>query len=113
MNWKRSLIACISIGLLLFPYNIIGCADGEAPYDYYVSFFHKRMDGKTAYDPFSYTNLKFLYGDGEAISTEQETAGEWTGYGRQQFSREDAYQFMCKFTARDIAAVTDHIRKKR
>src|SRR5574343_366997 len=112
MNWKRSLIACISIGLLLFPYNIIGCADGEAPYDYYVSFFHKRMDGKPAYDPFSYTNLKFLYGDGEAISTEQETAGEWTGYGRQQFSREDAYQFMCKFTARDIAAVTDHIRKK-
>lgn len=112
MNWKRSLTVCISIGLLLFPYNIIGCADGDAPYDYFVSFFHKRMDGKQAYDPFSYTNIKFLYGDEEAIPTDKQTSGEWADYGQQQFSREEAFLFMCKFSAKDIAAVVDHIRKK-
>ena len=112
MNWKRSIQVCISLTLLLLPYNIIGCAGDEAaPYDYFISFFHKRMDGQAAYDPFTYTNIKFLYGDAEVVPTEQQTAAEWTSYEKQQFSKEDAYLLMCKFTGKEIAAIGDHIRK--
>ncbi len=113
MNWKKFLLSCSSLALLVsFPYNIIGCAGGEPdPYDYFVSFFDKRLANAPGYEPFYYTNYQFLYKEEEPVNTAAITASEWISYGGNTFSDKAAYAFVNQFARKDLSALYNGIEK--
>ena len=114
MNWKLFITACSSTACLLFPYNIIGCSGGEMdPYDYYVSFYHKDLAGDTSYRPFYYTNYQFLYDPVEPVNVAEITSAEWAGFGENRFSAREAYDFICRFSFKDISVLYYHLEKKQ
>jgi hypothetical protein len=113
MNWKLFIIVCINSAALLFPYNIIGCADGDDPYDYFVSFFHKDAAGKTGYEPFYYTNYLFLYGSDELVNTAEITSAEWSAWSKKSFTAKEAYDFVCRYPRHEIASLYYNIEKNQ
>lgn len=114
MNWKIFTIVCINILCISFPYNIIGCAsDDPDPYDYYVSFFNTQLPEDKGFEPFYYTNMRFLYKDDEPENTSMVTAGEWVPYGGNSFSQQDAYEFVVGFPRKDLSTIYFHIEKNQ
>ena len=114
MNCKLFLVACINAAALLFPYNIIGCAGGDDdPYDYYVSFFAKNNSSVPGYQPFYYTNVRFLYREEEPVNTAEATAAEWVGYGNNSYSRKDAYDFVVKYARKDLSNLYFNLEKNQ
>jgi hypothetical protein len=63
MNWKVIIAAFSGFASLLFPQNLIGCADSLDYYNYYTSFFSKGTSGTPEYEPFYYTALSDFYYD--------------------------------------------------
>jgi hypothetical protein len=114
MNWKKCLIVCINLFCLALPYNIIGCAGGDAdPYDYFVSFFSRNNTGVKGYEPFYYTNYRFLYQDEEPVSTADLTSAEWVSYGNNSFTAKDAYAFVCQFARKDLSSLYFNLEKNQ
>ncbi|MET0300971.1 MAG: hypothetical protein ABW036_14460, partial [Flavitalea sp.] len=114
MNWKIFLAACISFFAILLPYNIIGCGGSDAdPYDYFVSFFDKKLDTEPHSKPFYYTNYKFLYDDEEPVNLAELTSAEWINYTNRKASKADAYNFVCKYPVKDITNLYNHIEKNQ
>jgi hypothetical protein len=114
MNWKKCLIVCINVFCLALPYNIIGCAGGDAdPYDYFVSFFSKNNTDVKGYEPFYYTNYRFLYQDEEPVSTADLTSAEWVGYGNNSFSAKEAYAFVCQYARKDLSSLYFNLEKSQ
>lgn len=114
MNWKLFITAFISCICVLFPYNIIGCGGGDIdPYDYYVSFFQKKLAGDAAYEPFYYTNNQFLYDATEPVNVAELTAAEWTGFAGNSFSGKEAYDFVCRFSLNDLSSLYYHLEKNQ
>lgn len=114
MNWKIFTIVCVNSALILFPYNIIGCASSDAdPHDYYVSFFHNSVSGTSGYEPFYYTNYQFLYETQEPVNTAEVTSAEWTGFGGNSFTVNDAYRFVCRFAHKDLSNLYYHLEKNQ
>ncbi|MFT3826850.1 MAG: hypothetical protein QM731_23200 [Chitinophagaceae bacterium] len=113
MNWKKFLLSCSSLGLLIsFPYNIIGCAGGEPdPYDYFVSFFNTNLGSTPGYEPFYYTNYEFLYKNDEPVNTATVTAAEWIPYAGNKFTDQDASAFVNQYARKDLAALYNSIEK--
>jgi hypothetical protein len=63
MNWKVIIASFSGFASLLFPQNLIGCADSSDYYNYYTSFFSKGTSGTPEYEPFYYTALSDFYYD--------------------------------------------------
>lgn len=114
MNWKKCLIVCINIFCLALPYNIIGCAGGEPdPYDYFVSFFSKNNTDVKGYEPFYYTNCRFLYQDEEPVSTADLTSADWVSYGNNSFTAKEAYAFVCQYARKDLSSLYFNLEKSQ
>ncbi|WEK37370.1 MAG: hypothetical protein P0Y53_07645 [Candidatus Pseudobacter hemicellulosilyticus] len=114
MNWKKCIIVCINLCCLAFPYNIIGCAGGDAdPYDYYQSFFDNRLSNQKGFEPFYYTNVQFLYQEEEPVNTAKATAAEWAPYAGNSFTAEAAYDFVVKFGRKDLSSLYFHLEKNQ
>ncbi len=69
MNLKIFLTAFISGIFCAFPTNIFGCGGEVDPYDYYISFFSRKLVTDQEQRPFFYTNLLLFY-DGDYYGTE-------------------------------------------
>ncbi|RYG00796.1 MAG: hypothetical protein EOO02_14135, partial [Chitinophagaceae bacterium] len=114
MNWKLFLTVCVSLAVTLLPYNIIGCGGGDAdPYDYFVSFFDKKLDGDPLAKPFYYTNYKFLYDEEEPVNLAELTSSEWISYTGVKATRAEAFSFVCRYAVKDITNLYNHIEKSQ
>ncbi|MBK8088372.1 MAG: hypothetical protein IPK31_10725 [Chitinophagaceae bacterium] len=111
MNWKHCFTALISLGLICFPYNIIGCGGGDDPYDYYTSFFSQRLNGDESFRPFYYTGYRFLYDELEPVSTKEITSEEWVGYTTGKATKKDVQQFVLKYNYKQLSTLYNYIEK--
>lgn len=114
MNWKIFTIVCVNLVAVCFPYNILGCAGGdEDPYDYFVSFYHKDLGDEKGYEPFYYTNYRFLYEEDEHVNTAEVTSAEWVGYAGNKFDKKAAYSFVCEYALKDLTSLYYNIEKNQ
>ncbi|MEQ1796420.1 MAG: hypothetical protein ABL872_00640 [Lacibacter sp.] len=113
MNWKHCFTALISLGLICFPYNIIGCGGSDDPYDYYTSFFSQKLNGDESFRPFYYTGYRFLYDEMEPVSTKEMTSEEWVGYTTGKATKKDVQQFVLKYSYKQLSTLYNHIEKKQ
>jgi hypothetical protein len=113
MNWKLITGSLLLNSLLLLPYNIIGCADWEDPYDYYTSFFSQALTTDEHLRPFYYTSYRFLYDDIEPVSTKDTTSAEWKSYTGSTVTETNIRSFILKYTHKQLANLYAHIEKKQ
>ncbi len=113
MNWKLFTAACVSIVMISFPQNIIGCGPDADPYDYYTSFFHQGLPEAKAYKPFYYTSYNFLYDETEPVETADVLCKEWSNYCGDNVTAKDAGDFLVKFDAKDINNLYYHLEKNQ
>ena len=83
------LTAVISLACVAFPYNIIGCAGGDDPYDYFTGFFDPRLGNAKELKPFYYT-YNFTYDREEPVDQWAVTARDWSGYSGVESSDKEA-----------------------
>lgn len=113
MNWKIFLTGCVSLFIVAFPKNIIGCGPEVDPYDYYTSFFHQRLPDAKGYKPFYYTGYNFLYDDKDEVSTGYLLANEWAGYCGVPVTDADAKLFVNRFSWKDMNNLYFHLEKNQ
>lgn len=113
MNWKLFITACVSLAMISFPQNIIGCGPDADPYDYYTSFFHQNLPDAKAYKPFYYTSYYFLYDETEPVETADVLCREWSTYCGGTVSAKDARDFITRFDAKDINNLYYHLEKNQ
>ncbi len=113
MNWKIFTTACVSIALISFPQNIIGCGPDADPYDYYTSFFNQNLPEDNAYKPFYYTSYNFLYDETEPVETVDVLCKEWSDYCGSTVSTKDAKLFLTNFDAKDLNNLYFHLEKNQ
>jgi hypothetical protein len=113
MNWKQFTIACVSVAMVSFPQNIIGCGPDADPYDYYTSFFHPNLPDAKAYKPFYYTSYNFFYDETEPVETSDVLAKEWSTYCGNSVIEADAKKFVNKFAVKDLSNLYFNIEKNQ
>ena len=93
MNWKKSLIFCISFTAVFFGEIAvnIACGPEQDPYDYYVSFFHNNVQGNE-YEAFAYNEMVYLFKDEEFESEAKINSAEWADF--LNVKKEDVYKTM-------------------
>lgn len=81
INWKKSLIFCVSFFAVFFGEIAvnIACGPEQDPYDYYVSYFHNNVQGDE-YSPFAFSEMVYLYNDQEVESEAEINSAEWAKY---------------------------------
>lgn len=115
MNWKTSLIACISTGLsVAMPQNIIGCAGGyEDPHDYFTHFFNAHQwDNQKSYTPYYYTGVAFLYSGEDVVRSSDTLFNEWQNYFGNRISGDDLAQFFYNGDTLQMWQVYQHVNAK-
>lgn len=112
MNWKP-ITGALLISSMLLPYNIIGCAGTEDPYDYYTSFFSQALNPDEQLRPFYYTSYRFLYDEAEPVSTKEITSAEWNSYTGPEVPVKDIRSFILKYNYQQLANLYAHIEKKQ
>lgn len=112
MRWKIFLIVSINFSCIFFPYNIIGCGPDADPYDYYTSFFNNDLAASPGFKPFYYTSLNFLYDEQEPVKTEEVLANEWAGHCGVPVTDKDAYDFVMKYSWKDLNNLYMNLEKK-
>lgn len=113
MKLKIFLTACVSLFLISFPQNMIGCGPDVDPYDYYTSFFQAGVHGASAYKPFYYSGYVFLYDESEPVSSADELAKEWAAFCGSPVTEKDAKSFVMEFSVKDVRALYNNIEKKQ
>lgn len=113
MNWKAFTAVCISVAIISFPRNIIGCGPEMDPYDYYTSFFHQNLPDAGGYRPFYYTGYNFLYDNSEPVTVSDLLAEEWAAYGAAPVTKADAKKLVNKFSSKDLNNLYYHIEKNQ
>ena len=114
MKLKAFIAGLTGSIFLLFPYNIIGCAGGDAdPFDYFVSFFHPEVSGDPDNKAFVYTDYRFLYDASDEPNIATVTSAEWSAYYDNKFTNAEAFQFVCEYGLKDINSLYYHIEKKQ
>lgn len=113
MNWKRYLITFVNLFFIFFPYNILGCAYAIDPFDYFTSFFQNDLSAEKTFSPFYYTNFRFLYSDDEPTDVAEATSSEWITYCNSKINKKQAYQFVCRFTYKDLSTLYYHLEKNQ
>ncbi len=93
MNWKKSIIFCVSFLTIFFGEIVVNVACGGEidPYDYYISYFHNDVQGKD-YDQFNFSEWEYLYHDQEKVDEYDLNSAEWTKY--LQVKKEDVREVM-------------------
>jgi len=81
MNWKKSIIFCVSFLTIFFGEIVVNVACGGEidPYDYYISYFHNDVQGKD-YDQFNFSEWEYLYRDEETVDEYDLNSAEWAKY---------------------------------
>lgn len=81
LNWKKSLIFCVSFLTIFFGEIAvnIACGPEQDPYDYYISYFHNNVQGDE-YSPFSFSEMVYLYNDEEVENEAEINSAEWAKY---------------------------------
>ncbi|WP_316786393.1 hypothetical protein [Pedobacter frigiditerrae] len=81
LNWKKSLIFCVSFFAVFFGELAvnIACGPEQDPYDYYVSYFHNNVQGDQ-YKPFAFNGLLFLNSEDDVWAEENVNSAEWAKY---------------------------------
>lgn len=113
MNWKTSLIACVSGVLLLIPENIFSCADVDDSLDSFNGFFNKYAAGKTVFTPFYFSDTWRLTDDEEWPVTAEAIVNEWVDFSKGRVSKNDANDFVMKFDRQDLANLYYHIEANK
>ncbi len=113
MNWKVFTAVCVSIVVVSFPRNIIGCGPETDPYDYYTSFFHQNLPEANGYRPFYYTGYNFLYDNSEPTAVPDLLAEEWAAYCGAPVTKADAKKLVNKFSQKDLNNIYYHIEKNQ
>jgi len=95
INWKKSLLFCISFNVAFFAEIAvnIACGPEQDPYDYYVSYFHNNVQGDD-YTPFAFNEMVNLYSDEEVEDEGEINSEEWAKY--LSVKKGDVYQVMYK-----------------
>lgn len=93
LNWKKSLIFCVSFLAVFFGEIAvnIACGPEQDPYDYYVSYFHNNVQGDE-YSPFAFSEMVYLYNEEEVESEAEINSNEWAKYLRVK--KEDVLKAM-------------------
>ena len=97
MRWKLFLAAILNFFLIAFPYNIIGCAGSDDPYDYYTGFFDYRLGNNNSLQAFYYT-YDFLWSRDEPVDQWEVTARDWIDYSGVQASPKEAKDLTGNYT---------------
>lgn len=113
MNWKAFIAACISIAIVSFPQNIIGCGPDADPYDYYTSFFHQNLPDAKGYRPFYYLGYRSFYDDAEPTEVADVLADEWTAYCGSPVKKADAKKLVNKFAWKDLNNLYYNLEKNQ
>jgi hypothetical protein len=81
LNWKRSLIFCVSFLVVFFGEVAvnIACGPEQDPYDYYVSYFHNNVQGGQ-YKPFAFNGMLFLNSENDIWEERDVNSAEWAKY---------------------------------
>lgn len=111
MILKAFITFFISILLIAFPQNIIGCGGGVDPYDYYTSFFHPNLPQANGYRPFYYTSYNFLYDSNEPADLNELISDEWSDYCGKKVTTADAKLFVTEFARKDVLNLYNNIEK--
>jgi hypothetical protein len=111
MNWKTFITACVSIAMISFPQNMIGCGPDADPYDYYTSFFHSNLPDAKGYRPFYYTSYLFLYDETEPVTASDILAKEWAVYCSNGVTEADTKKFVNKFVWKELNNIYTNIEK--
>ncbi|TCC94293.1 hypothetical protein EZ428_05825 [Pedobacter frigiditerrae] len=93
LNWKKSLIFCVSFFAVFFGEVAvnIACGPEQDPYDYYVSYFHNNVQGNE-YSPFAFNEMVYLYNENEVESEAEINSTEWAKY--LNVKKEDVFKVM-------------------
>lgn len=100
MNLKIYIVVLINAIWAFIPQNIIGCADGPDPKDYYTSFFTNAHVPDQSYRPFFYTTLLKFYDDWDWMEENPKKAApnalieEWQTYTGKQVTTEQVEELM-------------------
>lgn len=113
MNWKIFSTAFVSVVLLSFPQNIIGCGPDVDPYDYYTSFFNQQIPSSTSYKPFYYSGYVFLYDETDPVEPADLLAKEWAAFCGTSVSVSDAKKFVNTYSLKELNNLYQHIEKKQ
>ncbi len=113
MNWKAFIGVCISIAIVSFPQNIIGCGPDADPYDYYTSFFHQNLPDAKGYRPFYYVGYQAFYDAAEPTQVADVLADEWTSYCGPSVKKEDAKKLVNKFAWKDLNNLYFNLEKNQ
>lgn len=113
MSWKQFTAAFLSLFIIAFPGNIIGCGPDIDPYDYYTSFFYQNLGNNSNYKPFYYTGYRFLYDESEPVLPADELAKEWAEYAGQKSNVKDFSAFVNQFSYQDVNNLYYHIENKQ
>jgi len=111
MNWKIFTTAFVSVSVILFPQNIIGCGPEIDPYDYYTSFFYQHISSTNNFQPFYYTGYNFLYDENETVQAADVLAKEWSAFTGAVANEKDAKQFVTEYSYKDISNLYYHLEK--
>jgi len=111
MNWKISLLALIELGFVLFPANIIGCAEISDPFDEYITFFRNDVAPSKGYAAFYYVENAVMYNPiSPAPDSADENTRAWVRYCRGAITLRDADRFVNKSSAIDLASLYAHFQ---
>lgn len=105
-TWKKFAICSISTICLLFAAIIIdlACAGEDDPYDYYISFFHNKLQGERNYGAF-YLSYHYTFSDQEPESEADINSSEWAAYLGNGVKAADVKHVMYEASAKDDSAM--------
>lgn len=93
INWKKSLVCCVSFLAVFFGEVAvnIACGPEQDPYDYYVSYFHNNVQGDE-YEAFAFNEMVYLYKNEEFESEPEINSAEWANF--LNIKKEDVFKVM-------------------
>lgn len=112
MKLKIFITAFISMLVVSFPANIIGCGPEAEPYDYFISFFSKDVLSGNEYKSFFFTRYSVVYDNQELATPEEQIVKEWVAYCKEKVTYEDAMSFVMGSTAAYVANCKAVLDKK-
>jgi hypothetical protein len=110
MRWSRYFAVIFSIAIIAFPYNIIGCAGSDDPYDFYTSFFDSRLGNSKELKPFYYT-YNFLYDYEEPVDQWATTAKDWKEYCGVSATDKEARDLTGNYTLAELQSLYTEAEK--
>ena len=113
MKWKVFLTLCVSLFMVSFPNNIIGCGPEIDAYDYYTTFFNPDISENKTLRPFYYTGYEFIYDSEDAVSTTDVLAEEWKKYCGEKVTVNDAKYFVMEYDEADISNLYYFLEKNK